>query len=333
MAQTENNYYKILGITRTANHDEIKHAYRMLAMKYHPDRNDGDKKSEELFKELQEAYQILSDTEKRKKYDLAKTWNFSFSYFQQVRHFFIVHTEVNEVLLNEEFSIVFTYTGEGRFFIKPTMPDFFITGKPLVSFKTTIIDGIEVKETSLEYIIAPLLSGNLIIDRASIKINNEIFQTEKTSIKVNPANCYFKKGEKGSQKPFKYDMNARIEAGSLSHKTIYHQNHTILLPRSDVARYYHNIGTIIKTASMIWGFFLFSVSDMNEFLGIFAGSLFGGTCCHIFYFITGVKSKCFAPENYPLVLSYKKKGYEKGKYTGSDYLTGKLFSWFSDLMT
>lgn len=63
------DYYKILGVERKANADEIKKAYRKLAMKYHPDRNPGDKQAEERFKEFNEAYQVLSDEQKRARYD------------------------------------------------------------------------------------------------------------------------------------------------------------------------------------------------------------------------------------------------------------------------
>ncbi len=63
------DYYKILGVERSANADDVRKAYRKLAMKYHPDRNPGDKQSEEKFKEINEAYQVLSDTQKRARYD------------------------------------------------------------------------------------------------------------------------------------------------------------------------------------------------------------------------------------------------------------------------
>ena len=69
------DYYKILGVEKKATQDEIKKAYRKLAVKFHPDKNPGDKKSEEKFKEINEANDVLSDPEKRNKYDtLGENW-------------------------------------------------------------------------------------------------------------------------------------------------------------------------------------------------------------------------------------------------------------------
>lgn len=65
----EENYYEVLGVDRGASQDDIKKAYRRLAMKYHPDRNPGDKAAEEKFKQIGEAYAILSDEQKRAAYD------------------------------------------------------------------------------------------------------------------------------------------------------------------------------------------------------------------------------------------------------------------------
>ncbi len=63
------DYYKILGVDRKASKEEVKKAYRKLALKYHPDRNAGDKSAEEFFKDINEANQVLSDDEKRARYD------------------------------------------------------------------------------------------------------------------------------------------------------------------------------------------------------------------------------------------------------------------------
>jgi DnaJ-class molecular chaperone len=68
-ARTRRDYYAVLGVPRTATEKEIKTAYRKLARKHHPDVNPGDKQSETLFKEIGEAYSVLSDADKRKKYD------------------------------------------------------------------------------------------------------------------------------------------------------------------------------------------------------------------------------------------------------------------------
>lgn len=74
------DYYKVLGVNKNSTQDEIKKAYRKLAVKYHPDKNKGNKEQEEKFKEINEANEVLSDPEKRKKYDeLGENWK----YYQQ----------------------------------------------------------------------------------------------------------------------------------------------------------------------------------------------------------------------------------------------------------
>lgn len=83
------DFYSILWVSKTATQDEIKKAYRKLAMKYHPDRNKGDKQAEEKFKEIWQAYDVLWDEKKRKNYDMFGSawasgnpfgwWNYSYS--------------------------------------------------------------------------------------------------------------------------------------------------------------------------------------------------------------------------------------------------------------
>ena len=69
MAENKRDYYEVLGVQKSASAEEIKKAYRKAAMKYHPDRNPGDKEAESKFKEAGEAYEVLSDDSKRQRYD------------------------------------------------------------------------------------------------------------------------------------------------------------------------------------------------------------------------------------------------------------------------
>jgi curved DNA-binding protein len=77
------DYYEVLGIKKDGSAQDIKKAYRKLAMKYHPDRNKGDKEAEEKFKKISEAYAVLSDPEKRKQYDMFGESGFQQRYSQE----------------------------------------------------------------------------------------------------------------------------------------------------------------------------------------------------------------------------------------------------------
>lgn len=97
----EKDYYKILGVSRAASADEIKKAFRKQAMKYHPDKNKGDKQAEERFKEINEAYAVLSDPEKRKQYDTFGSSDFNKRYTQE------------DIFRNFDFGNVFRDIGMG----------------------------------------------------------------------------------------------------------------------------------------------------------------------------------------------------------------------------
>jgi len=81
MAQTD--YYKVLGVDKSASPEDIKKAFRKMAVKYHPDRNPGDKSAEDKFKELNEAYAVLSDPKKKEEYDTFGSSGFHKQYTQE----------------------------------------------------------------------------------------------------------------------------------------------------------------------------------------------------------------------------------------------------------
>lgn len=100
----KNDYYKTLGLNKSASAEEIKKAYRKLAMKYHPDRTNGDKDGESKFKDIAEAYSVLSDENKKNEYDNGSFQNFySNSNSNSNSNFSNIHTDD----LNEIFSHFF----------------------------------------------------------------------------------------------------------------------------------------------------------------------------------------------------------------------------------
>jgi molecular chaperone DnaJ len=120
MSSKTKDYYQILGVGRDASADEIKKAYRKLALKYHPDRNSGDKDAEENFKEISEAYEVLGDPAKRQTYDRFgyegvkssfRGGSFSWEDFSHATDF--------QDIFGDLFSSLFGFGGMGRSYARP----------------------------------------------------------------------------------------------------------------------------------------------------------------------------------------------------------------------
>lgn len=109
------DYYKILGLGKSATADEIKAAFKKLAKRYHPDRNPGDKASEEKFKEISEAYEVLGDADKRRKYEQFGHFDFGRSGPQDpFSRAYWQHGGFSQVDLNEIFGDLFGMGGPKR---------------------------------------------------------------------------------------------------------------------------------------------------------------------------------------------------------------------------
>ncbi len=98
-----------------------------LALKYHPDRNEGSRQSEEKFLLIQEAYETLINPEKRRIFNSQSVTGFYYNTPENLHHYFSVSCNTHTVKVNQEFEVTYTYTGEGRFFVKPSFNHFFIS--------------------------------------------------------------------------------------------------------------------------------------------------------------------------------------------------------------
>ena len=128
------DYYSVLGVNKNSTSEEIKKAFRKLAVKYHPDRNPDNKASEEKFKEISEAYEVLGDTEKRQKYDqFGRYWQQSESRQSPWGNPTSSNTKVNVndfKLTDEEYKAI-TNLNEGIRISYPEGYEFFTGGIPV----------------------------------------------------------------------------------------------------------------------------------------------------------------------------------------------------------
>lgn len=303
------DFYQILGLSRNASPDAIKQAYRKLALQYHPDKNPNNKNTAELFLKIQEAYETLSDENKKNRYDRNERIAFYDESHEKIQHYFKVQCNQQAIKLNEEFEITYSYTGEGRNFVRPSFANFFLTGKPIVINKEVIISGVKVKETSLVYSLAPLLKGDLHINSARIKIHQKPFQTAELFIHVNDNDCFFLKDKIADGKPLIFALNYEEVVTGQYYKTTRIQHHEVLIPRSKQAQHLQIFGEILKYLIVVSITLLSVRTGYGFILGFIGGGIFGSINAELFYKLMGVKSKMFNAMQYETVMKYLAQGY------------------------
>ncbi|MDO9558237.1 MAG: DnaJ C-terminal domain-containing protein [Syntrophales bacterium] len=165
------DYYKILGVEKTTGKEDIKKAYRKLALKYHPDRNPDDKKAEEKFKKISEAYAVLSDPKKRKEYDTfgADTFRQRFTQEDIFREF-----DLNEILRSFGFGGLGGGRGNQSFTYRTTDPLSETYGRPVPQ-----------KGGDLEYSISITLEESAFGAEKKLSVKKS-GKTESINIKIPP---------------------------------------------------------------------------------------------------------------------------------------------------
>lgn len=307
----DKDYYKILGLPNTATSDDIKKAYHRLAKQFHPDRNGGDMEAAEVFKEVNEAHHVLADEHKKARFDGHQHTGF---HFQKVHFqpYFFATIDTHSARLNKEFEITFRYIGEGRVFKKPESSSLFYNSSPVINHRMLLIDGGEVKETSMTFTVSAIETGILTIPPASIFIHHKLFQTEQVSIQIIANDCFFKKGEAAGLRPYTFYLH-REEQSKTAYRRTYIYRHALLIPRSNYAYFYHSIGSTLKYVFTALGFFYAVAAGFSFISGLLLGSLCGGIVCHSMYLLTGVRSKFYhLLQNYA-VKNYMEDGYKAGR--------------------
>jgi hypothetical protein len=319
----QKEYYKILGLESAASPEQIRRAYLHLAKLYHPDVTGGNSEFAERFKEINEAYHILSIPEKKYVYDL------------QLKSIFIsppVHFDpyltasinCRSVLLNEEFEITYRYIGEGRVFHKPECSSMTYLASPVVEHRNIRYGDGEIRETALSYTVCALETGNLTIPPATIYINNRQIISPGLVITVTGNMCFFKKGQQADTHPYPVHLYKEQEVITNYRRTfIYRQ--MVLIPRSAYAYYYHQVGATLKVIFTILGFLVSILYDFNWIAGLLGGSLTGGAACYSLYFFTGVKPKYYYSLKHKSVVRYMDDGYVPGRDPASGVAAEEFF--------
>ncbi|MFH1672013.1 MAG: DnaJ C-terminal domain-containing protein [Pseudomonadota bacterium] len=221
------DYYKTLGVNKNATNAEIKKAYRKLAMKYHPDHNKEDKEAERKFKEISEAYAVLSDKEKRQQYDTFGASGFSRRYSRE------------DIFKDFNFSDVLKEFGVGGDFFsgrggrKAQTFSFDFGGSPLGAYQTTQQRPIKGADTTytLPVTLEEVLSGTT----KTIALQREDGRQDKISVKIPTGMAPGKKlrlAGKGKPGPFggpNGDLYIQVKA--LPHAVFLMEEHDLIIER------------------------------------------------------------------------------------------------------
>lgn len=318
----QKEYYKVLGVSVSASADDIKKAYHRLAKQYHPDITGSNTEAGELFKEVNEAYQVLSDSVKRSTYDLRLRSIYIPARVEFDPYLLAVISQPS-AKLNEEFTITYSYGGEGRVFKKPEQSTFAYASSPVVNHRMVKVFNGDIKETSLAFTICALETGTLTIPPATIYINHSLVTSRELKIMITENDCFYKNGQKASHHPFAFRMNKEQQGRSNTGRT-YIYRHLVLIPRSGYAYYYHQIGAAMKITFLLLGFLWSAATGFSLVGGACAGSLAGGILCYSMYFITGVKPKFYYSMDYETVKYYLDNNYRAGRDPSYSVLNSKF---------
>ena len=189
---SKSDYYAVLGVRKTDNQATIKAAYYRLAQQYHPDKNEGNAEYAERFKEINEAYQVLSDAQKRKEYESMSYGRAGGRREDDLPFVYYLKFTADKTFIKqfEEVKLVFKFPSEARFFKRQKFDDWYIIEGPNVVHADVEIDGIKRKETQIHYILAPLNIGTLSIESPSVVINNKRVNANPLYFTVQKQQCY-----------------------------------------------------------------------------------------------------------------------------------------------